>query len=610
MEAISCPSSLASSAFLDRPQLSVFLPRYSKPHSHARRPTVVFSVKTEEKPAPNVSRDIDDKTHVAGSKPFTLKSRAAVSEKPVNSSVGTTTSAPSLPAALCNALDDFINNFIDKPLRPSVDPRFVLSGNFAPVQETPPTECLKVAGTLPACLDGVYIRNGPNPRYVPRAGHHLFDGDGMLHAVRFKDGNATFCSRFVRTYKFRREEEAGSPVVPNVFSGFYSFAGLARGALMAARVALGFFNPLNGAGLANTSLLFFDNKLMALGESDLPYVVKVTGDGDVETVGRYDFEGKLSMGMTAHPKIDPETGELFAFRYGPVPPFLNFFRVAPSGEKEPDVGILSMLQPSFIHDFAVTKKYAIFPDTQIVVKPMDMIVGEGSPIGCDTAKVPRLGVIPRYATNDFAMKWFEVPGFNFFHSVNAWDEGDEIVLIAANSYPVEHVLERTHLVHSTVEEVRINLSTGIVSRKPLSSKCLEFGVINHRFITKKNRYAYMSVGSPLPKISGVVKLDFERAKWTPGLADAEECVVGCRDYGEGWFGSEPFFVPRSSDLNAEEDDGYVVAYNHEEKSGICKFVVMDAQSPTLEIVASVELPSRVPYGFHGLFVSEKELASQ
>eukprot|EP01018_Ginkgo_biloba_P027631 Gb_18270 [translate_table: standard] len=104
------------------------------------------------------------------------------------------------------------------------------------------------------------------------------------------------------------------------------------------------------------------------------------------------------------------------------------------------------------------------------------------------------------------MKSFEVPGFNFFHSLNARDESDEIVFIVANSYPVEHVLERTHLVHSTVEEVRINLSTGIVSRKPLSSKCLEFGVINHKFITKKNRYGYMSVGAPLPKILGVVKL--------------------------------------------------------------------------------------------------------
>jgi len=493
-----------------------------------------------------------------------------------------------------------------------VDPRIVLAGNFAPAQETAPVACPKVEGTLPACVDGIYIRNGPNPRYVPRGGHHLFDGDGMLHAVRIKDGRATFCSRFVRTHKFVQEEMAGGPVVPNVFSGFYSLgAAMARGALLTARVALGLFNPSNGAGLANTSLLYFNRKLMALGESDLPYVMKVTQAGDIDTVGRHDFDGKLFMGMTAHPKIDPETKELFAFRYGPIPPFLNYFRVSPAGEKEPDVGILSMLQPSFIHDFAISKQYAIFPDTQIVVNPMDMIVGGGSPIGCDTSKVPRLGVIPRYAKDESAMKWFEVPGFNFFHSLNAWDEGDEIVLIAANSYPVEHVLERTHLVHSTVEKVRINLMTGRVSRKPLCSKCLEFGVINPRFLAKKNRYAYMSIGAPLPKIGGVVKLDFDKAEGSPAeLADAKECVVASRAYGNGCFGSEPYFVPRTSDSNAEEDDGYIVAFAHNEGTGISSFLVMDAQSPTLEIVASVELPARVPYGFHGLFVSDADLATQ
>lgn len=389
--------------------------------------------------------------------------------------------------------------------------------------------------------------------------------------------------------------------MPNVFAGFNGVAGIARGALFSARIALGLFNPLNGYGLANTSLLFFDNKLMALGESDVPYIVRVTESGDLETVGRYDFEGRLFMGMTAHPKIDPETGELFAFRYGPVPPFLNFFRVAPSGEKEPDVGIASLNQLSFIHDFAITRKFAIFPDTQIVAKPLEIVAGEGSMIGYDGSKVARLGIIPRYATDDSGIKWVEVPGFNFFHSINAWDEGDEIVLVAPNAGPVEHVLENQHLVCPMVEEVRINLETGKVRRKRLCSKPLELGVVNQGFISRKNRYAYMSLGAPFPKISGVVKLDFE--------SESCDCEVASRVYENGCFGSEPFFVPRSSDLNAVEDDGYVVAYTHNENSGVSQFVVMDAQSPTLEIVASVELPVRVPYGFHGLFVSEKDLAN-
>lgn len=574
------------------------IPTRSYSHTRHSHPIVVFSVKTDEK-LPDLNGAGSQSSDLT-STPTPTPTATVPSEDQVNGI------SSALAAVLCNAVDDLINNFIDNPLRPFVDPRLVLAGNFAPVQETAPVECDKIQGTLPACVDGVYIRNGPNPRYVPRGGHHLFDGDGMLHAVRIKDGRVTFCSRYVRTHKFVQEETAGGRVVPNFFSGFYSLgAGLARGVLFIARVALGLFNPYNGAGLANTSLLYFNRRLMALEESDLPYAMNVTESGDMVTVGRYDFDGKLFMAMTAHPKIDPQTRELFAFRCSFIPPFLNYFRVSPAGEKEPDVGILSMLQPSFIHDFAITKLYAIFPDTQIVVDPMNMIVG-GSPMGCDPGKVPRLGVLPRYATDEAAMKWFQVPGFNFFHSLNAWDEGDEIVLIAANLHPVEHVVERTHLVHSTVEKVRINLRNGIVSRKPLSSKCLELGVINPRFVGKKNRYAYMSIGAPLPKLSGVVKLDFDMLEATA----AKECVVASRAYGEGCFGSEPFFVARSSDPNAEEEDGYIVAFTHNECTGISSFLVMDAQSPTLQIVASVELPARVPYGFHGLFVSDADLANQ
>ena len=116
------------------------------------------------------------------------------------------------------------------------------------------------------------------------------------------------------------ENDTSFPLIPNVFSGFNSLvASAARGSLSAARFLTGQFNPANGIGLANTSLAFFGNRLFALGESDLPYVVNVTPDGDIETLGRHDFDGKLTFSMTAHPKIDPDTTECFAFRYSPVP---------------------------------------------------------------------------------------------------------------------------------------------------------------------------------------------------------------------------------------------------------------------------------------------------
>ncbi|WOL04314.1 zeaxanthin 7,8(7',8')-cleavage dioxygenase, chromoplastic [Canna indica] len=521
-------------------------------------------------------------------------------------------SPPSLQATFCNALDDLIHNFIDPPvLRPSVDPRYVLADNFAPVDELPPTPCPVVRGAIPRCLaGGAYIRNGPNPQHLPRGTHHLFDGDGMLHSLLLPSGSdgtapATLCSRYVRTYKYLLERDAGAPVLPNVFAGFYGAAGLARGAVSAARVLTGQMNPTEGVGLANTSLAFFGNHLYALGESDLPYAVRVSQEsGDIATLGRCDFDGQLFMGMTAHPKKDPVTGELFAFRYGPVPPFVTYFRFDSDGNKSgPDVPIFSVRQASFLHDFAISERYAIFPDIQIVMKPMDMVLGGGMPVGSDHGKVPRIGVIPRYATSEAEMRWYEVPGFNPVHALNAWEEDGDLVLVAPNVLSVEHALGRMELVHSCMEMVRIDLRGGAVSRTPLSAANIDFGVMHPGYLGRKNRYAYLGVGDPQPKISGVVKLDM-------ALAGKGDCVVAQREYGPGCYGGEAFFVAKGEREGEEEDEGYLVSYVHNEASGESRFVVMDAQSPGLDIVAEVLLPRRVPYGFHGLFVTKDELRSQ
>ncbi|KAJ4762164.1 9-cis epoxycarotenoid dioxygenase [Rhynchospora pubera] len=442
--------------------------------------------------------------------------------------------------AFCNALEDVINTFVDPPaLRPSVDPRNVLSGNFAPVDELPPTRCPVTRGTIPPCLvGGTYIRNGPNPQHLPRGPHHLFDGDGMLHSLLFSA----------------------------------------------------------------------DGRLYALGEPDLPYAVHVDPiTGEVSTLGRQDFSGRLKMGMTAHPKKDSVTGETFAFRYGLVPPFLTYFYFDSAGNKLADVPIFSVQQLSFMHDFAITKNYAVFSDVQLVMKLMDMVLGNHAPVGSDQKKVPRLGVLPRYATNESEIRWFDVPGFNMMHSVNAWEEesanGEKyLVLVGPNVLSIEHMLDDLNLVHSNVEMVRINLNTGVVSRKPLSAANLDFPVIHPGYVGRKNRYAYLaSMANPMPKVSGVVKLDFSRI-------DTGNCVVASRDFGPRCYGGQPFFVP--NDGSEEEDDGYLVSYVHNEETDESTFVVMDARSPTLEIVAEVLLPDRVSYGFHGLFVSKAELLSQ
>ncbi|OMO77045.1 Carotenoid oxygenase [Corchorus olitorius] len=472
--------------------------------------------------------------------------------KPKTKIITNKTTNYSLPLSACSSffstlasIPHVLYNILDPPLHPWLDPTHVYAGNLAPVDEMEPTDCPVIEGKLPVSLKGVYIRNGPNPqlRVIHRA-LLLFDGDGMLHSLRFSDGHTTYCCRHVKTYKYLLEREADFPVVPNVFSGFFGFGDILRFLMATRRIVTGHFNLMNGFGVANTGLAFFANKLFALCESDLPYAIDLTQISDIETLGRWEFEKKLMSNMTAHPKVDLDTKETFAFSWSLTFPHLTFFRFNENGVKQKQVAISSIKQPCFIHDFAITKRFAIFHETQLVYSIGKVMTGRGTLVDYEQNKIPRIGIIPKYAMNDSEMKWFQVPRFNTIHIINAWENGDdEIVFVASNIVSVDNIFKRV------LEEV--------------------------------------------PKMSGVVKIDLETGQ-----------EVAKRFYGPNCFGGEPLFVRRDGESNnSDEDDGYVMTYVHDEKANESKFIIMDAKSSELEIVAVIEVPRRVPYGFHGLFVS-------
>ncbi|KAG6385381.1 hypothetical protein SASPL_154216 [Salvia splendens] len=485
------------------------------------------------------------------------------------------------------------------PLPKTADPRVQIAGNFAPVPEHPVRHNLPVAGKIPDAIRGVYIRNGANPLFEPVAGHHFFDGDGMIHSVKFQNGTVSYACRFTETERLVQERSLGRAIFPKAIGELHGHSGIARLLLFYARGLFRLVDPTRGTGVANAGLVFFNHRLLAMSEDDLPYHVRVTPSGDLQTAGRYDFNGQLDGTMIAHPKIDPETGEMFALSYDVIrKPYLKYFRFQKNGEKSDDVEI-PVAEPTMMHDFAITENFVIIPDQQVVFKLSEMIRG-GSPVVYDRSKPSRFGVLNKYAESASGIKWVEVPDCFCFHLWNAWEEPetDEIVVIGSCMTPPDSIFnESDEGLKSVLSEIRLNLKTGKSTRRPIMSAAhqvnLEAGLVNRNKLGRKTRYAYLAIAEPWPKVSGFAKVDLSTGK------------VEKFFYGDEKYGGEPQFIPASS---SAEDEGYILAFVHDEKRWKSELQIVNAK--TMKLEATVKLPSRVPYGFHGTFIAGKDLAGQ
>lgn len=443
-----------------------------------------------------------------------------------------------------------------------------LAGNYGPVTEEVTAFDLPVIGDLPTDLAGRYLRNGPNPLTPPDpTSHHWFIGDGMVHGVRLRDGSAEwYRNRYVGSTTLSAHR--GVPDIPG-----RNWNG----------------NPSG----PNTNVGGFAGTTWAMVEAggcpvELTY--------DLETVGRNDFSGTLPAAFTAHPKVDPDSGEMHAMVYA-WPDLIDHVQYVVVGtdgrvRRTVDVPVPGM---TMMHDMSLTQRYAVIYDQPVTVD-LDMVMaGSRFPFSWNPDYGNRIGLLPREGEASDIV-WVDVPLGYVFHPLNAFDTPDGRVVLDVCFYesmfsadvlgPFGDGLAR--LERWTIDPVARRVSIDVIDDRPN-----EFPRHRGSMTGKPYRYGYCANPDP----GGM--------HWPTLKHDLEAGTTEVFDHGAGRAAGEPVFVARP-DATAE-DDGWLMTFVHDGTNDTAELVVIDAQDLARGYVARVMLPQRVPFGFHGNWVSDRSV---
>ncbi len=449
-----------------------------------------------------------------------------------------------------------------------------LTGNNEPVYEEITTTELEVIGEVPADISGSFLRTGPNPFYVPdEEKYHIFDGDGMIHGVSFKDGKATYRNRFVQSKGLGEERTKGEWIYPGLnMLGEYIAKGEAPGV----------------KNTGNTAMVFHQGQLYTMMEGGTPYRISLP---ELETEGEHDFDGTVTHNFTAHPKVDAKTGEMMTFGYGLQPPFLSYSVVGTDGRASHATEI-AIPKPVMMHDCAITENYTIFPDLPLVFDFEKMMAGEGL-VGWDPSNGCRIGIVPRRG-DDSSIRWFEIEESFLFHVANAFEEGDDVVFQACRSDRGGIVTEEGAEVKDQLgqlHEWRFNMRSGAVQSRAIDREFhCDFPRINDDYVGYKNRYTYAARFrvEDMPTFDGEMKYDNETGE------------IEMHYFGDHAESGEAVFVPRIG--STKEDDGYVICFVYDRNAGTSECQILDAQNWHADPVAKIKIPQRVPHGFHAAWV--------
>ncbi len=475
----------------------------------------------------------------------------------------------------------------------------MIGGAYAPVQSESTVTALRVTGTIPDWLDGRYVRNGPNPiGQVDPATFHYFMGDGMVHGVRLRGGRAEwYRNRWVRS---RDAAKALGEPAP-------SSAGVS--------VA------------ANTTVIQHAGATLALVEAGGTCYALTD---ELETIGAFDFGGTMAGGYTAHPKLDPATGELHAISYRfDRPGRVAYSVVDPRGRAVRQVDVPVAGSP-LVHDMGLTQRHVVVLDLPIefdlpramrAVGMPEAIVKRGAPVASRLiGRVPvsgrigdlaasrlrngdmpyswspehpsRLGVLPRDAPGS-TVRWFEIAECFVFHVLGAYDETDadgRVVAVVVDGVRYDRVFDDDgHGPGGSTTRLtrwRLDLGTGLSSETVVDDRQQEFPRIDERRLGRPYRYGW-STGL-VPDGTGLLDDRILRHDLVAGTTESHSL-------GDGIEVGELVFVPAAPE--AEEDDGVLMGFVHDRTTGADRLELLDAG--TMASVAQVHLPARVPHGFHG-----------
>ena len=437
-----------------------------------------------------------------------------------------------------------------------------LSGRYAPVTEEVTAIDLPVVGELPVELDGRYVRNGPNQLgSTDHAAYHWFTGDGMVHGVRLRDGRAEwYRNRWVRSTSV--SERLGESAAPGERHG--------------------------GFDTANTNVIGLAGTTMALVEAGAR---PVELSEELATISHSDLGGTLRHGFTAHPKVDPATGDLHAIAYHWALPHLEYVVVGADGRVR-HVEPVEVADGPMIHDCSITERWMVVYDLPVTFD-LDAAMGGGRfPYVWNEAHPARVGLVPLNGRGA-DVRWFDVAPCYVFHPLNAFDDGDRVVLDVIR---YARMFDRSRLgpdeAPPTWHRWTLDTVTGRVREEQRSDRTFEFPRVDERRVGRPFRWGYGT--------ETVVEATGNEFGGRLVRVDATTGEASVVELGPGRVSGEWVMIPRHTD--AAEDDGWLMSLVHDAHTDRSELVVLAADAPDAGPVARVELPVRVPVGFHGNWV--------